>query len=322
MNIETVLWLASFAGAASFLVAGLLLGRGSRARLTDACDRLKAEAEGQRKHDFAARVALQEEAEVLRVELVERAERIHTLETSLLQTQSEATAVRAQHAQQTEQIRQLAELDAKAREAEKTLRHDLAVAGESLRKQSDQLRRFADSNTGLRVELEALTARAAHNEALEREVEQLRMRAFVSHVSDASSPATPPTPGPHAFDAIAAELVSLPAVRAAVIGDDLGLVVSCQGSHGDELAALGALFNRACSEARRILPLGRILRISIEDEGRICVTMRPLRSATATGDDDQLTLVTLAHGFEPDAARVARILTRAASHDADAVLAT
>ncbi len=127
-----------------------------------------------------------------------------------------------------------------------------------------------------------MVARAARNDLLEREVAELRSRALAT---DLSPPPGPCLPGPHALDQLAAQLLQVPPVRAAVIADDLGLVISSQGSHGDELAALGALFNRACSEARRILPLGAIQRIALEDEHHIHVSMRTVHAAVPSGDE-------------------------------------
>lgn len=199
-------------------------------------------------------------------------------------------------------------------ELEKTLRHDLVVARESLRVQEEKTQRLDEINLGLRRELDALSGRATRLEALERENQELRVRSLASEVSRAKTNGhLPPArlgggASTHALQTLVGQVASLEPVRAAVIGDDLGLVVASQGTHGDELAAIGALFGRACGEARKVLPLDQITRIIIEDEGRISVTVRPLRSYDGNSSADELTLVTLAHGAEPDPSQVARIL--------------
>jgi hypothetical protein len=204
-------------------------------------------------------------------------------------------------------------------ELEKTLRHDLVVLRESLRTQEEKAKRLGETNLELRRELDAVSGRATHLESLERENQELRVRSLASEVSSSTN-GTAPTPRPasnlagtHALQILVTQVAGLDSVRAAVIGDDLGLVVACQGTHGDELAAIGALFGRACTEARKVLPLDHIQRILVEDQGNISVTVRPLRSYDGSIGADELTLVTLAHGTEPDPDQVARILAQQGS---------
>jgi hypothetical protein len=206
-------------------------------------------------------------------------------------------------------------------ELEKTLRHDLVVLRESLRTQEEKAKRLGETNLELRRELDTLSGRATHFESLERENQELRVRSLATEVSAANG--KPPAAraasnlaGTHALQILVGQVAGLDSVRAAVIGDDLGLVVACQGTHGDELAAIGALFGRACTEARKVLPLDHIQRILVEDQGNISVTVRPLRSYDGSVGADELTLVTLAHGTEPDPDQVARILAQQGSPSA------
>jgi hypothetical protein len=160
-----------------------------------------------------------------------------------------------------------------------------------------------------------MTARVAGLTALELENADLRVRAMAGdlaaravHGKDRRSAAADGALGGQAFQQLVEQVGSLDPVRSAVIADELGLVVACHGTHGEELAAIGALFARSGNEARKVLPLDHLQRVIVEDERNISVTVRPLRSADAGADDSELTLVTLAVGAEPDPGQMARIL--------------
>jgi hypothetical protein len=272
--------------------------------------RLEATAEKHRSSEIALREALAR-AEDQQGELEQRARKIRELEAGLEALKIEQ--IRWQERElQLEQARKAAAADP---EIEKTLRHDLAVARESGRTLDEQRQRLEDSNAQLRGQLETMTARVAGLTALELENADLRVRALAGdlaaravHGKDRRSAAADGALGGQAFQQLVEQVGSLDPVRSAVIADELGLVVACHGTHGEELAAIGALFARSGNEARKVLPLDHLQRVIVEDERNISVTVRPLRSADAGADDSELTLVTLAVGAEPDPGQMARIL--------------
>jgi hypothetical protein len=272
--------------------------------------RLEATAEKHRSSELALREALAR-AEDQQGELEQRARKIRELEAGLEALKIEQ--IRWQDRElQLEQARQAAAADP---EIEKTLRHDLAVARESGRTLDEQRQRLEDSNAQLRGQLETMTARVAGLTALELENADLRVRAMAGDLAaravqgkDRRSAAADGALGGQAFQQLVEQVGSLDPVRSAVIADELGLVVACHGTHGEELAAIGALFARSGNEARKVLPLDHLQRVIVEDERNISVTVRPLRSADAGADDSELTLVTLAVGAEPDPGQMARIL--------------
>jgi hypothetical protein len=270
--------------------------------------RLEATAEKHRSSEVALREALAR-AEDQQGELEQRARKIRELEAGLEALKIEQ--IRWQERElQLEQARQAAAADP---EIEKTLRHDLAVARESGRTLDEQRQRLEDSNAQLRGQLETMTARVAGLTALELENADLRVRAMAGDlaaraVQGKDRRSADGALGGQAFQQLVEQVGSLDPVRSAVIADELGLVVACHGTHGEELAAIGALFARSGNEARKVLPLDHLQRVIVEDERNISVTVRPLRSADAGADDSELTLVTLAVGAEPDPGQMARIL--------------
>ncbi len=272
--------------------------------------RLQAAAEKHHTAETSLREALAR-AQDQQGELEQRARKIRELEAAVEALKIER--VRWQERErQLEHAQQAAATDP---ETEKTLRHDLAVARETGRTLEEQRQRLEANSAQLRGQLDTMTARVAELTALERENADLRVRAMAGDLAaraaqgkDRRSAAGDNALGGQAFQHLVDQVGGLDPVRSAVIADELGLVVACHGAHGEELAAIGALFARAGSEARKVLPLDHLQRVIVEDERNISVTVRPLRSTDAGAEDSELTLVTLAVGAEPDPGQVARIL--------------
>jgi hypothetical protein len=272
--------------------------------------RLEAAAEKHRSAETAMREALAR-AEDQQGELEQRAGKIRELQAGL-----EALKIEKLRWQEREQQLELAQRETAADpEVEKTLRHDLAVARETGRTLDEQRQRLEDSNAQLRSQLETMTTRVAELTALERENADLRIRAMAGDLAaraagtkERRAAASDRALGGQGFQHLVEQVGGLDPVRSAVIADDMGLVVACHGTHGEELAAIGALFARSGSEARKVLPLDHLQRVIVEDERNISVTVRPLRASDAGTADSELTLVTLAVGAEPDPGQMARIL--------------
>jgi hypothetical protein len=272
--------------------------------------RLEAAAEKHRSTETAMREALAR-AEDQQGELEQRASKIRELQAAL-----EALKIEKLRWQEREQQLELAQRETAADpEVEKTLRHDLAVARETGRTLDEQRQRLEDSNAQLRGQLETMTTRVAELTALERENADLRVRAMAGDlaaraagIKERRAAASDRALGGQGFQHLVEQVGGLDPVRSAVIADDMGLVVACHGTHGEELAAIGALFARSGSEARKVLPLDHLQRVIVEDERNISVTVRPLRASDAGSADSELTLVTLAVGAEPDPGQMARIL--------------
>src|SRR4051794_39851070 len=91
-----------------------------------------------------------------------------------------------------------------------------------------------------------------------------------------ANPSPPPAAldggGARTFQSILARLSKTQGVRAAVLGDAMGLPVAAFGEQSESLAGFCGFISQAASKAKDFLPLGRIRRIVIEDERAATVT--------------------------------------------------
>jgi len=103
------------------------------------------------------------------------------------------------------------------------------------------------------------------------------------------------------FQGILGRLSKTKGMRAAVLGDALGLPVAAFGEQSESLAGYCGFISQAASKARDFLQLGSIRRIVIEDERLATLT------ACSIGGTD-IFLATLTSGPGPDFARMIQVL--------------
>jgi hypothetical protein len=205
--------------------------------------------------------------------------------------------------------------NATSAEVARTLRHDLALANEMVRAHDQRAERLGEENVALRQEVDELSAQLPELERLRAENAELRAQGLGGGKPEgvALRPlqvVLPPDGLAHGgtFQTLVDRIGDVSEVRSAVVADELGLVVACHGEHGDELAALGALFVRAGAQARHLLPLREVSRLTLEDEQSVSVTVTPLRPGALVPSGARLALIMLAVGAKPDTRQITRLL--------------
>jgi predicted regulator of Ras-like GTPase activity (Roadblock/LC7/MglB family) len=108
------------------------------------------------------------------------------------------------------------------------------------------------------------------------------------------------------FQGILGRLSKTKGLRAAVLGDALGLPVAAFGEQSESLAGYCGFISQAASKARDFLQLGNVRRIVIEDERLSTLT------ACSIGGTD-IFLATLTSGPGPDFARMVQVLNEVKS---------
>jgi predicted regulator of Ras-like GTPase activity (Roadblock/LC7/MglB family) len=107
--------------------------------------------------------------------------------------------------------------------------------------------------------------------------------------------------GAKTFQSILERLSRTKGIRAAVLGDAMGLPVAAIGEQSESLAGFCGFLSQAANKAKDFLALGRIRRIVIEDE-----RVATLTACSITGTD--IFLATLTSGPGPDLPRMVQVL--------------
>lgn len=107
--------------------------------------------------------------------------------------------------------------------------------------------------------------------------------------------------GSKTFQSILERLNKTQGMRAAVLGDSMGLPVAAIGEQSESLAGFCGFISQAAGKAKDFLALGRIRRIVIEDE-----RVATLTACSITGTD--LFVATLTSGPGPDQPRMVQLL--------------
>ncbi|HMJ57011.1 MAG TPA: roadblock/LC7 domain-containing protein [Polyangiaceae bacterium] len=276
MDFSHLFWLLSAVGAGLFFCAGLSAGalRGGPTR---------EPSEGFSKEAWAAR------------------------EAALREAVARETAA-AQTAARESQARQAAASDAALRLDEcERLRSQLAACQATLKQAHTD-----DGDRGALVKraeaLEGECNRLRH-EAKVATSEVVRLKAALSDpgrklVRDSSAPAATAverSTGPTSFQNILGRLSQTKGIRAAVLGDALGLPVASFGDQSESLAGFCGFISQAASKAKDFLQLGSIRRIVIEDE-----RLATLTACSVPGTD--IFLATLTSGPGPDFPRMVQVL--------------
>jgi len=173
------------------------------------------------------------------------------------------------------------------------LRHELVIASELARARADEAGRVRDENVRLRERLSQLEDLAARFDALVAENDELRAEHFL--VEPAAKATLEPMPTASSLQQLVQRVSEVRSVRAAVITDELGLVVASTGEYSDVLAAYGRHLADEGQRVRELLPLRTIRELTVHDDRDVTMTVRPLPVA-----DSNLALVTLGVGAEPE----------------------
>ena len=97
-------------------------------------------------------------------------------------------------------------------------------------------------------------------------------------------------------------------VRALALADELGLPIVGMGDDVSSLAAFAGLIGDVGRKAGELLPLGRVARVTVEDDNDAIVTATPYQAG-----DSRIALVTLTDGPGPSPRQVGEVLRSAAS---------
>jgi predicted regulator of Ras-like GTPase activity (Roadblock/LC7/MglB family) len=126
-------------------------------------------------------------------------------------------------------------------------------------------------------------------------------RQRTAKASPSLSPSAMDVGGTKTFQSILERLRETNGIRAAVLGDSMGLPVAAIGEEAESLAGFCGFITQAAGKAKDFLGLGRIRRIVIEDE-----RVATLTACSITGTD--LFLATLTSGPGPDVSRMIQLL--------------
>jgi chromosome segregation ATPase len=214
---------------------------------------------------------------------------------------SAAASVEAAEAARRELAAELGELRARAPVADSAtdndtaLRLDLAVLSELARARTDESGRLRDENAQLRQRVAELITVEGRLVAALAENDDLRAEGFRAGVTrpGRSEPHIAVSAG--SLQELVERVGGLKTVRAAVITDELGLVVAATGEYSDVLAAFGRHLADEGQRVRELLPLHDIRQLSVHDDHDVTMTVRPL----SVGDYN-LALVTLGIGVESE----------------------
>ncbi len=248
-----------------------------------------------------------------RADLEDRAARVPRLEAELEQRRQEIARWRQELREAEGQLAR-----SPSAETEQTLKQDLAIKVQLLRANEQRLVHLEEENAKLRQDTGGAAGVREERDRLRAENAQLRAKAFAGRPASSGSsilggggtvPLQAPPKGAgrgHLFQTFVEQVSRMADVRCAVVADELGLVVASHGSLGDEVAAVGALLSRAGGKAIEVLPLRNVHRVTVEDDQRIILTLRPL--PTREGRDSDLSLITLAVGVAPDPQALTKLI--------------
>jgi predicted regulator of Ras-like GTPase activity (Roadblock/LC7/MglB family) len=146
------------------------------------------------------------------------------------------------------------------------------------------------------VELEQRTGRASSS------LPPIELEQRAGNTSSSLAPAALESDGStKTFQSILDRLSKTNGIRAAVLGDSMGLPVAAIGEQSESLAGFCGFLSQAASKAKDFLAFGRIRRIVIEDE-----RVATLTACSITGTD--IFLATLTSGPGPDLSRMVQLL--------------
>jgi hypothetical protein len=290
-------WIASAVGAMLFFAAGFLLSRRhlAEAVAVDAVIPPRASPPEDDGADATAVDSLRTQINQLRTAL--RDARVNEQEYAGAQRELERTRG------DREQLMQEA-------------RRDVVIELEAARRRVIELEQVQDENAALRQQASEAAALGQKLATMEAELRELR-----SHRPSTSPPPVPPvrvnratmrTAGDERSkaDQLSALLARLRVknVRSIALADELGLPIVGHGEEVSSLSAFAGYVTDIGRKTRDFLPMGKIRRVTVEDENDGIVTACPM-----LGGEASITLITLTVGPGPSARQVSELLGSAAS---------
>lgn len=259
-----------------------------------------------------ARFKLAQENKALQDEIVElkKLERLSDelealkLESSTLKRKSEdSDRLREEKARLSEQL-QTTERDKQDLQREvdgfkeaQDDRTDLALKINVLSEQLRDLERMREENMKLKGRSEQMTHLEQEMAKLREENDSLRAQGLIKAVA----PALPMLDKEgdeqglgNALQRVINRLTSEKGARAAVLADELGLVVAGVGDTVDAMAAVSAIFSEINAKIRGVLPLGTLRQLTITDANELTFSAQPFETSSG-----QLVLATLIPGAPP-----------------------
>jgi uncharacterized coiled-coil DUF342 family protein len=173
------------------------------------------------------------------------------------------------------------------------LRQELVIASELARARADEAGRARDENVRLRERVGQLEDLAVRFDEVVAENDELRSQRFLAEPQPKTGSEQPPSA--NFLQELVRRVSEVQSVRAAVITDELGLVVAATGEYSDVLAAYGRHLADEGQRVGELLPLRTIRELTMHDDRNVTMTVRPL-----PGGESNLALVTLGVGAEPE----------------------
>jgi hypothetical protein len=110
------------------------------------------------------------------------------------------------------------------------------------------------------------------------------------------------------LSALLGQLNASDRVRALALADELGLPIVGMGDDVSSLAAFAGLIGDVGRKAGELTPLGRVARVTVEDDNDAVLTATPYQAG-----DSRIALITLTDGPGPSPRQVGELLRSAAS---------
>ena len=250
-------------------------------------------------------------------DLGDRDSAVTALRAQVVQLRAALREERARQLDHSAELRELERLRQDRTAMEHEVRQGAVLELESARRRVAELEQVENENAELRARAERAGELGARVAELEGELREVRARGLAAAPPPAP-PVTPLRPPPRGSDAprrtsdalsgLLGRMRARKGMRAVALADDLGLPIVGMGDDIASLAAFAGYIEDIGRKSRDFLPLGRISRVTVEDEHDSTVTASSLDAGGST-----IALVTLTVGPGPSPRAVGEVLRSAAS---------
>jgi hypothetical protein len=266
-----------------------------RASLAAERDALRSERDalrGERDALRSERDALGSERDALGSERESLAQQVAELRVQLANAERVATAISELRGAADARSELLVQLEVQTRRLRELEHH---------RDENAFLRRAANESGALRRRIEELSS----------ELASLRAQGLIQ--SELLRPALPLPTGDgrgtsEALQSLLDGIAAHPGMRAAVLADDLGLLIAGVGDHANPLAAFAGFLDGIAAKTREFLPMAPLRRVTVEDHNHATVSACPV-----VDGDARIALVTLTVGAAPSTEQMTSLVGAAAA---------
>lgn len=251
-------------------------------------------------------------------DLGDRDSAVTALRAQVVQLRAALREERARQLDHTAEVRELERLRKDRTALEHEIRQNAALELESARRRARELEQVENENVELRARAGRADELASRVAELEGELREVRARGLAAAPPPPPLAVTPIRPLPRGSDAprrtsdalsgLLGRMRARKGMRAVALADDLGLPIVGMGDDIASLAAFAGYIEDIGRKSRDFLPLGRISRVTVEDEHDSTVTASSLDAGGST-----IALVTLTVGPGPSPRAVGEVLRSAAS---------